>query len=491
MTYNLQEPLPERINGDVILLSVHSIYPIIEPRLGSYDHILIADLTFTKQAINKLLELPVDTKAMLVNSTMEMAVETINGIRNAGIRHLQLVPVYPGIDEIQTADLAITPGESKLVPNGVNQVIDIGDRVLSAQCITDLAVKLQAPKVLNSSTVRSYFSTLVQNAGGIAEVLQKMQNQAQKLKLVMQIFDGGIISLDHNRQITFINDKAKAILGRGDKQLLGNDLEVLYPDSKLLGLERITGPVLDKIMTLNGQQLDISVHPLVTAGEPLEYLILIRTLPDVERKQYYVRRQLLAKGYIAKHTFQDILTWNGAMEVLKKRAGRMARSDSSIFLYGETGAGKELFAQSIHNASLRKGYPFIAINCGAIPKELLESELFGYTEGAFTGARKGGKAGYFELAHQGTLFLDEIGELDLTLQSRLLRVLQEKEVIRVGGDRIIPVDVRILSASNKRLKELVMKGLFREDLYYRLNVLELDIPPLLERKDDILPLIQY
>lgn len=163
----------------------------------------------------------------------------------------------------------------------------------------------------------------------------------------------------------------------------------------------------------------------------------------------------------------------------------MARSPSSVVIYGQSGTGKELFAQSIHNASPRRDYPFIAINCASIPENLLESELFGYCEGAFTGARKGGKAGYFELAHKGTLFLDEIGEMDLGLQARILRALQEKEVSRVGADHVISIDVRIISASNKRLLDLVRQNRFREDLYYRLNVLSIEIPPLRERKEDI------
>ena len=157
-------------------------------------------------------------------------------------------------------------------------------------------------------------------------------------------------------------------------------------------------------------------------------------------------------------------------------------------IIGDSGTGKELFAQSIHNDSFRRKYNFVAVNCAAIPDNLLESEMFGYEEGAFTGAKKGGKIGYFELAHRGTIFLDEIGEMPLQLQSKLLRVLEEKKVIRVGSNRNIDIDVRIIAATNKDLFEMVEKGTFREDLYYRLNVLPLFIPNLKDRKEDILPL---
>lgn len=163
----------------------------------------------------------------------------------------------------------------------------------------------------------------------------------------------------------------------------------------------------------------------------------------------------------------------------------MARSNSNILITGATGVGKELFAQSIHNASARKNQPFIAVNCGALVESLLESELFGYEKGAFTGANKNGKQGLFELAHKGTLFLDEIGEMPLHLQVRLLRVLQEKEVVRVGGDLVIPVDVRVIAATNQDIPQMIRSKEFRSDLFYRLNVLPLYIPPLAERKEDI------
>ena len=176
------------------------------------------------------------------------------------------------------------------------------------------------------------------------------------------------------------------------------------------------------------------------------------------------------------------------MEKMKETieiASRLSKSNSTLLLTGESGTGKELFAHSIHNASRKQNGPFVAANFAALPENLLESELFGYEEGSFTGARKGGHAGLFEQAHKGTIFLDEIGDASPKIQARLLRVLQEKEVLRIGGTKIIPIDVRIVAATNKDLYELVQKGDFREDLYYRLNVLPINIPPLRERKSDI------
>jgi transcriptional regulator with PAS, ATPase and Fis domain len=191
---------------------------------------------------------------------------------------------------------------------------------------------------------------------------------------------------------------------------------------------------------------------------------------------------------VAKFTFGDICGGNPVFTRAIDLARQYARVDSTVLIHGETGVGKELFAQSIHRASSRGSGPFVAVNCAALPETLLESELFGYVEGAFTGARRKGKPGLFELAHHGTIFLDEISEIPLSLQGRLLRVLQERQVIRLGHDRVIPIDVRVLCATNRDLKGLVEEGRFRGDLYWRLNVLNLFIAPLRDRRSDILPL---
>jgi len=198
-----------------------------------------------------------------------------------------------------------------------------------------------------------------------------------------------------------------------------------------------------------------------------------------------IRKQSMESGLEAKYRLEDIIGQAPAMREAKEWAETFARTDATVLIQGETGTGKELFAQGIHLSSQRATGPFIAVNCAALPGNLLESELFGYEEGAFTGARKGGKAGLFELAHGGTLFLDEIGEMSIPIQALLLRILQEKKVRRISGERIVPVDVRIIAATNRDLEKLMEEKLFRSDLYYRLNVLTLELPPLRERTGDI------
>ncbi|MDW7675615.1 MAG: sigma 54-interacting transcriptional regulator, partial [Bacillota bacterium] len=214
-------------------------------------------------------------------------------------------------------------------------------------------------------------------------------------------------------------------------------------------------------------------------------------ITKVQQLEQKIRTKIYSQGLIAKHNFSDIVGKSENMLQVVNKALKFAETDSTILLLGESGTGKEMFAQSIHNASSRRKGPFVAINCAALPENLLESELFGYEEGAFTGARKGGKQGLFELAHRGTIFLDEIGSINLALQGRLLRVLQEREVMRVGGNQVIPVDIRIIAATNEDLGERVTFGQFRNDLFYRLNVLKLLLPALRERTGDPELLLEY
>lgn len=219
-------------------------------------------------------------------------------------------------------------------------------------------------------------------------------------------------------------------------------------------------------------------------------IITIRKATELEKAERYIRKNLRAKGFVAKHTFDDII---GKSEILKRviiKAKSFAKSDANVMLFGESGSGKELFAQSIHNASPRRGNPFVAINCATLPKDLLESELFGYVEGAFTGAKKE-KMGLFELAHKGTLFLDEIDQIPFELQGKLLRAIEEKEILKVGGSSLVPVDTRIISATNIDPEILIRNNKLRLDLYSRLSVLPLRIPPLRERREDISELLEY
>lgn len=202
-------------------------------------------------------------------------------------------------------------------------------------------------------------------------------------------------------------------------------------------------------------------------------------------KQLKLYKREFANLYKAKYKLDDILGISQQIKACKNKVQKIAKVNLNVLITGESGVGKELFAHSIHNESDRANFPFVSINCSAIPETLMEAELFGYEDGSFTGARRGGKIGKFEIANGGTIFLDEIGDMPFRMQAKLLRALQDKEIVRIGGNTPIPLDVRVISATNQNLQQMISDGTFREDLYYRLNVLSLLVPPLRERKDDI------
>lgn len=227
----------------------------------------------------------------------------------------------------------------------------------------------------------------------------------------------------------------------------------------------------------------------MVAGRLVGAVSTFRDVTELQRYERLVRQKLHQKGLVARHSLAEITGSSPAVQRVLREARRYAPTDATVLILGESGTGKELLAQGIHLASRRRPGPFVALNCAAVPETLLESELFGYADGAFTGARRGGKQGLFELAHGGTIFLDEIGDMPLPLQSRLLRVLQEKEVMRVGAEGVIPVDVRVVAATNRDLEQAVAGGRFRADLFYRLDILRLEAPPLRERLEDLPELV--
>ena len=241
----------------------------------------------------------------------------------------------------------------------------------------------------------------------------------------------------------------------------------------------------EQLVSINEKPYLVSRQPIETGEQSSGWLYTFQDAEAISKSEHKIRTELKGKGLVARYSFSDIVTQNDRMEALVKKARRFAQVSGTVLLLGETGTGKELFAQSIHNASVRANEPFVAVNCAALPEQLLESELFGYTDGAFTGAAKGGKAGLFELAHNGTLFLDEIAEMPITVQAKLLRVLQEREVRKIGADMVIPVDVRVIAAASNTILDRVKDGRFRLDLFYRISLLTLTLLPLRERKDDL------
>lgn len=252
-----------------------------------------------------------------------------------------------------------------------------------------------------------------------------------------------------------------------------------------------TGREREEVIQWKDRKLYTEYRPVLVDKMGKGAIIVARYTEQIMEAETRIRQSLAKQGLTAKYSFDDIIGNSPAIRENILMAKRYSRVDSNVFIVGETGTGKELFAHSIHRESKRSAEPFVALNCAALPENLLESELFGYEPGAFSGASKNGKTGLFELAHKGTIFLDEIGEIPISLQAKLLRVLQEKEIRRIGSNRVQPVDVRVISATNINIEEKIKEGQFRADLYYRLNLLDIIIPPLRERGNDIQEMVDF
>lgn len=319
-------------------------------------------------------------------------------------------------------------------------------------------------------------------------MLMPHDEKYQQMDIIFNTINEGIVIANNKGEIIYINKAAISILKVDDKSIIGETISKVLPFCKLLSKTLATGK---KYLHHEVYSEEYNNHYMVSSQPILDEngnlfggVAVIRDMKTVRQIYQKITGQ-------PSTSFNDIIHQSQIMEELILSAQHYASSNSTILIRGETGSGKELFARAIHNASSRRNNIFLAINCTAIPDTLLESELFGYEEGTFTGANKGGKLGLFELACDGTLFLDEIGDISSTLQAKLLRVLQEHTVRRIGGSREIPINVRIISATNRNLEEMVQNDMFRQDLYYRLNVIPLYLPPLRERREDIALLANY
>lgn len=322
-------------------------------------------------------------------------------------------------------------------------------------------------------------------AKNICDFGRREKEKAERFKTILDHSGDGIIALDKNGIINIFNPSAQKIFQLSPDQILETSIN---SDKNKTYFGQVYGDgslQLNKLAKAGSRQIVFNRLPIMVEEEQRGVVMTFQEISKLQKLEQKVRTELYRKGLVAKYNFDDIIGEGGLIKNTISQAKKLGKTATSILITGETGTGKELFAQSIHNISERKDGPFVAVNCAALPENLLESELLGYEEGAFTGAKKGGKIGLFELAHGGTIFMDEIGEIPLSLQGRLLRVLQEREVLRVGGDYILNVDIRVIAATNFSLYERVREGKFREDLYFRLNVLDLRLPPLRDRKEDI------
>ena len=414
-----------------------------------------------------------------------------------GLSHIAVIGAFNmiyGIESIRDAfpdmKLSTYPVNSEpLLADAIRQAISDGcDALVGNYTGVELAKKSGLPAVMIESGQEA-INNAIDEAKSAAEIDLREKMRSAQMANIMNYSFQGILSTDQNGIITFANKYCYSILDSGHALLTGRSILDFFPNLPLEEVTRNGKKLLSELHIYASYHLMVNCVPAPDNSGNTGCVLTFQDTSRIQADELQVRKKLRHSSFQAKYQFSNILHKSRIMDSVISDAMTYSYSDSNILIYGETGTGKELFAQSIHNSSPRKNHPFVAINCSALPENLLESELFGYVEGAFTGASKGGKMGFFELAHKGTIFLDEIGDVSPNLQSRLLRVLQEREVVRLGSDTVIPVDVRVISATNKNLKEEVANGRFRQDLLYRLDVLELNLPPLRNRDQDALFLL--
>ena len=485
--YSLDEFLyqPPEVTLDAAMFNVYSHYRMISGQLSPQTQIIIIDLTISCEAYRTMKEVRDRSKVLYVNLNRAMATDSILLFQNLGLTHLDYALYYPGKKQYPKVKTAITNGERQYVPEGVERVIDLGHREISPQTVTELLTKLNRRDLLREAHIQAYFRSVMVCESGLDSLLDRSSFMERQLDELMQLIEKGVIFADRDFTVVRTNGAEEVCLGQNRQEIVGKKLTELLPDEHLRRCLLEHQELSNHLLQMNGLYYSVSVHPLHRNGEYVGTLLLTESFVQNERRQNRLKSQLVNDAYRPRYGLDNMLGDSRLMVDQRRMIHRFSLSSVPVLITGETGTGKEVAAQAIHNLSARRNQNFVAINCAAVPQNLLESELFGYERGAFTGASREGKAGKFELAGNGTLFLDEIGDLPFHLQGRLLRAIQEKEVVRLGGDRVIHVDCRIVSATNKDLLSMVQKNRFRADLYYRLNALPLNLAPLRAHPEDI------
>lgn len=362
--------------------------------------------------------------------------------------------------------------------DGMNSIIGGGTLGL------EVALSLNIPATF-IKTSKACLQNAFEQSVSIIESRQKEKELLDNIFSIINCMNEGLLATKKNK-VLLSNSKLNDIMNMPVNKYYNEDIKIV---DERIGLFINNKELSREIIKINDK--NYLVEKLSSKVSFADNVIIFRNISELQDKEANVRNKLHANKFSAKYTFEDIIGKDPKIVNVINNAKIFSLTNAEILITGETGTGKELFAQSIHNHSSRKDKPFIAVNCGAIPEQLLESELFGYVDGAFSGAKKAGKMGLFELAHKGTIFLDEINSLPIILQGKFLRIIQEKMLRRVGSETEIFVDTRILSATNKNIDLLIQKNEFRSDLFHRINTLAINLPNLRERIDDVGLLANY
>jgi PAS domain S-box len=464
---------PYAYNADIIVargftaITIKKLYPdiaVVEIPITTMD-VVSSALTLKKDNINN------DPIALIGFGDISFQADTASKLCN-----LSIIPYDFYHDDVNDEYISMTL--NKISSTGIRHIIG------GVRMIRMANRKNFVSTFIECSRESIWFA--LSEAYHIVGIRRKERERAAHFETILNHSHEGIISTDINNNILHINSSACKILDIDASECIHTNLEKIIPDSKLMTILHDKKDYSDELLKIKNGKIILNKIGTSLGNEMIGNVITFQNIDNVQNTEFKIRNKLYNRGLIAKYSFSDIIGESTSLKSVIEKAKTFSKVPSNILIIGDTGTGKELFSQSIHNYSTRKNGPFVAVNCAAIPENLMESEFFGYAPGAFTGASKEGKMGYFELAHEGTIFLDEVSEIPLNLQGKLLRTIQESEVMRIGHDKIIPINVRIICATNKDLKVLVKEGKFREDLYYRLCVLQLPLPPLRDRGNDIL-----
>lgn len=460
---------------DLLLCSSYYIISIVQNRITRRVPIVLAERNFDMKSLTKLLSINSGTTIYVAGSNKKGAEEVIDLLENIGINHLTLLPYYEQF-EIEPSDiiLSIVPTPLKKLTNKTIVYVKFSDLNIYTLMKIFVELKLTSDKLIPLLTKYTEYMFLSNH---------HMAMMNQNLQGILEIVSEGILCIDKNENTIFCNKSFSELLDINYHEVLSKNYKEIEFEQCLLNIIYKKDDILYEVINYKDKKLLVTKLNLPNSTKG--FILNIQKVSHIQAVESNVRKKLMDKGFTAKYSFENIIGESTIIKSKLNEAKKIAKSSFAVLIQGDNGTGKEMFAQAIHNGSTRAHKPFIAINLASLPDNLVESELFGYEEGSFTGAVKGGKVGLFELAHNGTIFIDEIGDISLHIQQRLLRVLQEKEIMRIGANKIIPIDVRVISATNKDLYSLVEKGKFRKDLYYRLKVLYINLPNLNSRSEDI------
>jgi transcriptional regulator with PAS, ATPase and Fis domain len=480
--------------------SLLDIVPEIAAELGICIHVETSDDEGAEEVVRRYPDVEVvisrgglAEKAARIESisvveivmSIDELLGNISALTNRGLRHIgfvnrfNLVSGVTGDFRILDAQVSIySEPDDQNIKFRIKKLVDSGFEAIIGGRVACATAREFGVEAVFLESGRTSIKAALQEALRIIRAKEKEKLQAAQLAAIIDNVDEAVIAFTPEREVNFFNRHASRLCAINSAS---------PPDFRHV-LSILDSGNREQITSINGNNVIARSITLEFDDSVRGKIVTLQEVARIQASESKIRSSFHQKGLYARYHFTDIVGESDTICQLIARAKVYAGHDSNVIVYGETGTGKEILAQSIHNHSRRNKGPFVSVNVASIPVSLLESELFGYVDGAFTGARKGGKPGLFELAHEGTLFLDEIGELVPEIQSRLLRVLQEHEIMRIGDDKIIPVNVRVISATNRDLFHLTQNGTFRQDLYYRIHVAGLRIPPLRVRTDDI-PLI--